>query len=419
MSKKHGIAIAVTLLVLAIVLVLSYALTQLGVQSLNHAEANLYSKKAMMAAEAGVAQSLRRLRTNPNWRGEGLSGELTTGPERYSVEFLNNFGGTGPLTASNGARVPAGTSYILSTGTARDGASSRKVGVLVRGDRGKGYWRHALFGYSYVDLGNGQVDSFNSNDGPYSQSRNPKGGIIGTNNPDLPPDASEISLAEKGILVGPVGKVNSVEIGPSGSPQQTASGVNPTIVTNLTSPLARDLERVEPPFSPTDQDLNLRSTTNLSPGAYGEVSVAGNTTVTLSPGTYVFKTLSVSGSAKIQVNQGVVEIYVTGDGGPGDDLKLSGNSLTNTTMVAGNVKVYVGAQARDVTINGGPQVAISVLAPLCDVVFNGTAGGFYGAIIGHSITCNGQPGIHYDEALNDNQGGEVPSAIEILSWQRF
>ncbi len=198
-----------------------------------------------------------------------------------------------------------------------------------------------------------------------------------------------------------------------------APGVNPSIVTNLDAPLSRELQLVDPPFEPNNDNRNLNSNTTLPPGPYGDVSLRGQAAVTFSPGTYVFRTLDVSGGASIRVNEGVVQIYVVGDGGNKTDLSLGGNSLVNSSMIPGNVLIFVGVDAREVTINGGPQVAAAIRAPLCDVTFNGTAGGFYGAIVGHTIHCNGQPGIHYDEALGAGDGGGELGGLEILSWQRF
>ena len=416
--SRRGIAIIVTLLVIAVVIILSFTIISLGVQNLNHAESHLYSKKALLAAEAGVNQSLRRLKANPAWSGQGLPGKLSGGPETYTVEVVNNSSGATSRTASNGAQVPAGTTYLLSTGVAREGANTRRVGVLVQGASPGLGWRFGLFGHAVVNLGNGLVDSFDSRIGPYSTSRNPKGGGIGTNNPDRPPDAQEFPFPDRGITVGPQGKVNAVEIGPSGVPGQVAQGVNPAIVRNLDSSLGRQLDLVEPPFAPGSGSLKLNSSGPLAPGAYGDLSVSGNATVSLSPGVYVCRTLSVGGKATLRVATGVVKIYVVGDGGNADDLTLGGNSLTNSSMVPGNVEVYVGLNAREVKINGGPQVAMALLAPLCEVVLDGSAGGFYGAIVGHSVDCNGQPQIHYDEALSKDVVGSE-GKLEIISWQRY
>lgn len=417
--KKRGIAIIVTLLVLSVVVVLSYALMDLGVQNLNHAQANLQSKKALLAAEAGITQSLRRLRDDRSWSGAGLPGVLTTGKERYSVEVTNNSAGAANLIAPNGALVPPGTVYLLSTGFAERDVHRRQVGVLVRVNHSGVGFHHAIFGYVHVDIANGSIDSYNSNEGPYPDSRNPNGGAVGTNNPDPPPDASNLQIPEVGIEVGPTGSVNAVEIGPSGSPAQVAPGVNSNLVINLDSALSRDLARVSPPFPPGENDLNLRSSGSLAPGAYGDVSLAGSANVELAPGTYVFQTLDVGGNATLRVDEGVVRIYVVGDDGPRTDLSLQGNSLSNTTMVPGNLLVFVGAEAREVKVGGGPQVAMALLAPLCDVRLDGTAGDYLGAIVGHTVTLNGQPAVHYDEALGQEQGGGGPGTSQVLSWQRF
>lgn len=416
--KRRGIAIIITIFVLVVIGILTFALINLGLKNLEHAESHLYGKKALLAAEAGVTQSLRRLKADVRWQGDGLPGRLLTGPEVYSVELVNNFSGSAPRAASNGAQVPVGTSYILSTGTAREGRVSRQVGVLVIADSAPFGWRHAIFGFSHVSLGNGQVDSYNSTQGPYPASRNPRGGAIGTNNPDPPPDTNEFPFPAQGITVGPVASVNAVQVGPSGVPAQVAPGVNPAIVSNLESPLPRALELVEPPFPSNSNNQNLRSNTTLTPGAYGDIAVGGNATVRLSPGTYVFRTLSVAGSASLRVETGVVSIYITGDGGQGDDLKLSGNSLVNTSMVPSNVQIFMGPEARQGTINGGPNVAVAILAPLADMTLNGTAGAFFGGVMAHSVTCNGQVAFHYDEALDDT-GGENPQQLEVISWQRF
>ena len=103
--------------------------TKQGIGSLQQAKTQQFSKQAFFAAEAGACDALREIVENPSFAGPISTTPLPLGAT-YSVLITNNIaGGSGPMTASNGADVPEGFAYILATGV--KGSISRRVGLLV------------------------------------------------------------------------------------------------------------------------------------------------------------------------------------------------------------------------------------------------------------------------------------------------
>jgi hypothetical protein len=90
---------------------------------------------------------------------------------------------------------------------------------------------------------------------------------------------------------------------------------------------------------------------------------------------------------------GVTTVYVTGD------IKIDGGVTFGSTNPA-NVKIIkVGPGSVD--LGGGSAWYAEVYAPQADVKFHGTnSGGFYGSLVGLTLTVDGNSQIHYDESVN-------------------
>lgn len=129
-KNDNGIALPFVLLILALILVGVTMVARQGLGSLHSAKANRFSKQAQFAAEAGAADALRNIIEDESWLGP-LTGVVADGQYTYSVEVTNNFSGVGSATAGNGAIVPAGFTYLLSSASRSDGAYPRSSGVLV------------------------------------------------------------------------------------------------------------------------------------------------------------------------------------------------------------------------------------------------------------------------------------------------
>ncbi len=116
------------LLVLTLLLVAVSAVAHQGLGTLQQAKLEEFKKQAVLAAEAGVADAMEQMVDNSALDGPVPEVEMEIGAA-YSFVVFNNLAGGGPIFASNGAEVPAGCAYILSTGEM--GTISREVGVMV------------------------------------------------------------------------------------------------------------------------------------------------------------------------------------------------------------------------------------------------------------------------------------------------
>jgi len=131
---ERGSALAILLLVLAVLLVLLVAVVAIGARHSRMAQANLASVAAVQSAEAAIHAGINQLSTNSAWStgfdNAALGGEQD---QKYSLQVTNNLAGPSPVTAPDGVSVPAGTVYLMATGTSQGGTFSRQVAVFLSG----------------------------------------------------------------------------------------------------------------------------------------------------------------------------------------------------------------------------------------------------------------------------------------------
>ena len=132
-----------------------------------------------------------------------------------------------------------------------------------------------------------------------------------------------------------------------------------------------------------------------SPGAFGDVVVDGGATLNLDPGTYVFKSLNVSGGGKLAITSGV-QIYIQ------NGLDVNVGSLLNPTKNPNNMKFMIAAGP--VNINSGGTSYGVFYAPTSPVSLTGN-GTIYGNLIGNSLVVNSGSHLHYDP---NSTGAGVP-----------
>ena len=112
--------------------------------------------------------------------------------------------------------------------------------------------------------------------------------------------------------------------------------------------------------------------------------------VTLSPGTYYFSKLTLTGGSTLRTN-GRTIIYVTGD------VDMSGGSFANLTLQPSNLELYpMGTKC---VISGTSEFYGLVYAPN-SIVSRSGGSHFYGAIIAGTLALSGSGGIHVDESLD-------------------
>ena len=149
----------------------------------------------------------------------------------------------------------------------------------------------------------------------------------------------------------------------------------------------------------------------MVPGTYGDITVNGASgTLTLAPGVYNINSLSAGGSAGITVNPpGVVVINAAGNGIPLNTavVDIGANSVVNTpvppatTSNPNNFQINYGGSGL-INISAGSKTYAVVNAPAANIVMTGGGGpsdGFWGAVIGGTITAQGTINFHYDRSL--------------------
>jgi hypothetical protein len=94
--------------------------------------------------------------------------------------------------------------------------------------------------------------------------------------------------------------------------------------------------------------------------------------------------LTFSGSARV---------YVTGN------LNLKGNRVITTDSLPANLEIYVVGSGK-VDLGGNSEMYAHIYAPQSDVIIHGTPG-FYGWLVGKTVTLKGTSKIHYDESIQD------------------
>lgn len=235
-----------------------------------------------------------------------------------------------------------------------------------------------IIGLSSVSMSGGShTDSYSSASGPYSAAAASQSGHVCSN--------GDITMSGSSAIYGDAhpgeGKIvkSSSSIGVSG---ETAS---------LSDPISY------PPAEPGDAGWNNdnasipRSLYNKDPlNGKGEFSLSGGDRVDLSPGTYYFSKLTLSGGSILGVT-GASKIYVTGD------VNLSGGSVANTTMLPENLHLFpMGSKC---VISGSSEFYGVVYGSTAQITRSGESG-FFGALIGASLVLSGGGGIHADLALD-------------------
>ena len=164
---------------------------------------------------------------------------------------------------------------------------------------------------------------------------------------------------------------------------------------------------------------NINSSVTLGSGDYKASGVdlksSDNLTIDGNVRLYVAGNINMIGTSKITINSGgTLTVYVSGN------TKIAGNGVVNNSASDLNLQLYAlkptGNQAQTFDLNGNGYWSGLVYAPYASVTLNGGGanGDMSGAIVGKSITLNGQVQFHYDENLRKHG----PNAgYDIASWR--
>ena len=118
----------------------------------------------------------------------------------------------------------------------------------------------------------------------------------------------------------------------------------------------------------------------------------GKASATIPAGSYFVNDLKMTGNTTINVS-GPVTIYVNGN------VDLTGSVNINQGLPA-DLKIVVLNAGSTVDLGGGSELFAQVYAPLSDVKIHGTSSnfGFFGSVVGKTLTVSGNSAIHYDES---------------------
>jgi hypothetical protein len=158
--------------------------------------------------------------------------------------------------------------------------------------------------------------------------------------------------------------------------------------------------------------------------SYLSISVTGNETLHLYPGTYNIDTLSEqSAQSSIVIEPypgtttyGPVIMNITGSAG-GTVVDLTGNSVQNASLNPMNFQImYAGTGA--VALKGNSQAAGLLYAPNASFSFTGGST-WYGAVVGKTMTDMGGAAIYYDRRLNDSGFTIGNYTLDTFSWKKY
>ena len=266
--------------------------------------------------------------------------------------------------------------------------------------------------------GGGYTDSYDSGLGAYGGSNvSTTDGNVGTNG-NL--DMSGNTTIVNGTASFGVGAVTT-----GGCPANftgNANAVQGTVA--LGGPLTFPNPVYTDPSPAITTTSSYSSNVSLPPGNYGNVSVSAGKTLTLSPGTYNFNSLVLSGNATVTVSPpGQVVLEIAGCGNStcsttvSEAVDFSGGSIVNSTNDPVNFQIVYNGTA-PMNLAGGSSTAAVVYAPNSAITMSGGAP-WLGAIIGKIFTDSGGAAVHFDRALLRDLVKVGPYQLMNFNWSKF
>ena len=175
-------------------------------------------------------------------------------------------------------------------------------------------------------------------------------------------------------------------------------------------------------------------------GNYGDLSYAGNNTITLMPyvdaavptphclsGEYYINSISLAGNASVAIAPCPVGTDKAGQYQPvivnivgqnqANPLNLVGNGLSNPSMNPAMAQFFY-AGTGSVTLKGNGSAAGTLFAPNADLGFSGN-GDWYGSVIAKTISSNGNGAIHYDRRLQADLMTPTNWTLDSFNWSKF
>ncbi len=411
------------LLLAAVAAVIASHLFVRGLQEQRLATRSYYQSVALNLAEAGIEEAMWAL--NNGWvdstRGWSDAGDGTGAKIRSVTTGLTLAQGRGEIHLRIDSPA-TGTPVVLALGRVLLPGQAPVLKQLRVGLSRRAIWANAIVAKGTVTFNGSRVsiDAYDSALGPWNATTNrldlatvatnsTSNGGLSVNNADI---YGAVATGGGQPVVGPTGSIlgatsppsltNNIDpsrvrtdfsynipdaVAPAG-PATSLGAVN----TTLLLPRPGDLPGANGRYLYQATDINLNNQTLTIAGPV-DLVVSGNVSVG-------------GGSGSIVVSAGTtpaLALYAAGN------LSISGNGAANATNAPPRMTFYgtrtqaevatLGAQQFD--LRGNASYVGLVYAPNADVQLRGggTSGRFDGAVIGRSVTFNGNYDFHYDIQL--------------------
>lgn len=189
-------------------------------------------------------------------------------------------------------------------------------------------------------------------------------------------------------------------------------------------------------FPPPSMTVPLSGTPNTTPGCTVnpcDITLSGNQTLQLTPGTYTVNSISVTGNAQIQImpnpvtgQYGPVILNVvnqpTGTNNSNFPIAIAGNAISNPSYDPSNLQVLCCGTGTPnnptIQIAGNGASAAVVYAPNATVDFKGN-GQFFGSVIANQLTDVGNGAIHYDMNLKKKMFTVGQYTLQSFTWNKY
>jgi hypothetical protein len=408
-TKQKGVALVVVIILSAAFLMSDLMLAnsvrtemriaqnqQRGVQAFYSAESGLnHVVRQLVAAPSGVNTILDDHGTGGVLANVGTGKDVTISDDNYRFK---QFGGSGSTDGYyvrlednvddyNPDRDTDKQVIIVSRGRAGD--AERVLQGLVTYSVGYCLFATTNSGNGItISGGSSVIDSFNSAEGSYASSV-ANNANVGTN--------ANVNASGGSTFKGNVSATGSIKL-------------NPATITGTNTPGAPAQS-----FTPVPACTPYSGTQGLSGGSYtyssstGKLTVSSGNKVTMSPGTYCFNSITLTGGSKLIVDSGSGPIKVNLTGA----FDFSGGNLENNTLKASNFQVFSSNSGSQNRLSGGTKSYLTVYSPNAPISMSGSSS-VYGSLIGSTLTFSGGSGIHCDESAMGGTGG-AGGGLKLLS----
>lgn len=389
-------------------------LSSLSSQAANYPDSQMRS--AFAAATNGSLQAT-------GTQGIGATVNYTASAQLLSMQSVNSFGTPNPTIIQ--------TWRITAHGDIANGSKGEAEVVTVLERQITPTFAYSAFGDGNACgtlsfSGNGTTDSYDSGSlamvggvATPPATFNTYGGNVGTNG----------NQTDNGSNVMIYGTLSSPNPGFG-----VCSAGNVTALTGNLSSITGGLVQLPqpvtfpPPVIPPPGATNINSGQTLGPCvitacAYGDISLSGQQTLTLTPGTYNINSISLAGQAQLAIGPdpntglyGPVVINVTGNN-QSTPINIVGQGISNPTLDPSMLQILYGGSGQ-VKIAGNGSSAAVVYAPSATASFAGNAS-FYGSVIANSVTDVGNGAIHYDLRLKKKLFTVGLYSLDSFTWDKY